>query len=739
MACGSSADVADDGGPSGSGSSAGEGNGTGGLDFGNEGGNGNAAGSPGTCTNCDDESACGDKEITGDEVCDDGNSEPGDGCSAQCDAIENGFACPTPGKACVSTIVCGDGHIGGEEQCDDSNTKSGDGCDAKCEGVEEGWSCPVVGARCVPAECGDGLVVGGEQCDTGMVSDPGCVACKLQDGYKCEVPGAACEITTCGDGVKEGTEQCDDGNNDLGDGCTTLCEREPTCLPPAPCTTECGDGIKLGSEKCDDGNTLDGDGCSATCTVEAGYTCSEGAADTLELPIVYRDFKYYKDGGHVDFQWSSGDPINLTQTQDIWVRTELGTAADKTPDGTSLKGKPIFKWWAECDGDGCSDITTGTQPAGTGDAADCNGVEGGGTGPRLIDVDDRDVYFCGTGTKDFNSFSQWYKDDDTVNKTIPKKLRLTECVDNASTPDYAVRCPGGAANTGDFVFDSNAASDLTYIGSGGGFFPINGEGFATGNGNNFSFTSELRYWFKYDAASQAQLTFRGDDDVWVFVNGQLVVDISGTHGATERSVIINKDTTSLTPAGAGPKLNLVNGEVYEIVVFQAERNENASNYRLQLANFSLGTSVCTTECGDGIVAGDETCDDGVNDGSYGSCSPTCQLGPRCGDNVKQADEGEACDDGANLTPYDKNGDGGGCAPECKLPAKCGDKKVDSLFGEQCDDGKNDGGFGECQPGCKLGSRCGDGKLEEAAGEECDDGNNIGNDGCTPSCKIEIIK
>ena len=65
-------------------------------------------------------------------------------------------------------------------------------------------------------------------------------------------------------------------------------------------------------------------------------------------------------------------------------------------------------------------------------------------------------------------------------------------------------------------------------------------------------------------------------------------------------------------------------------------------------------------CGDGVVTEEEECDDGVNSGEYGQCGPDCQLGPRCGDGVIQAQY------------------------------------------EECDDGVNDGGPGECAPGCVIG-------------------------------------
>jgi cysteine-rich repeat protein len=61
-------------------------------------------------------------------------------------------------------------------------------------------------------------------------------------------------------------------------------------------------------------------------------------------------------------------------------------------------------------------------------------------------------------------------------------------------------------------------------------------------------------------------------------------------------------------------------------------------------------------CGDGVVDGDEVCDDGVNDGSYGGCMPDCSgLGPHCGDGREQP--GEACDDADEI-------DGNGCNNDC---------------------------------------------------------------------------
>jgi fibro-slime domain-containing protein len=619
--------IAGNGGSSGDGSAAGGSGGTV-ITPPDAGGDSGASGCSGDACPPDAGPACGDGKIDPGELCDDANGDSGDGCAANCDAIEQGFACPTPGQPCVSTVQCGDGKINGGETCDDGNASAGDGCGNDCT-VEPGWKCPTAGAAGEAAQCGDGLLAGKEKCDDGNGdAGDGCSPqCALEKGFKCPTPGSPCVATVCGDGVAEGTEQCDDGNHDMGDGCTPFCVKEPDCSAGA-CKSTCGDGLKLPTdqEECEDGNTLSGDGCSSNCKIEPGYTCTDapaGSVNQLVLPTVIRDFKI----SHPDFQYVVGVDYGI-------VTSMLG------PDG-----KPVYA------------NSTGTTPTTTGKA----------------------------------NFDQWYRDVPGVNFTVLQSMTLDKL------------------GSGEFQF-SNAA-----------YFPIDNQAFGNeGNVHNFHFTSEVRYWFEYKGGEK--LDFTGDDDVWVFVNKQRAIDLGGVHGAMSAQIVLD------TAAAASFGLEL--GKVYEIVVFQAERHTTQSNYKLTLTGFVSTESSCQSNCGDGIKTPDEACDDGKNDGSYGSCTADCKLGPHCGDAVVQASAGEECDDGVNLTPY------GGCAPGCKLGGKCGDGKVDSLFGEQCDDGVNDGGYGECGAGCVLGPRCGDGVVQPANGEECDDGNKLGGDGCSASCTKE---
>jgi fibro-slime domain-containing protein len=153
--------------------------------------------------------------------------------------------------------------------------------------------------------------------------------------------------------------------------------------------------------------------------------------------------------------------------------------------------------------------------------------------------------------------------------------------------------------------------------------------------HNFSFTSEVQYWFRYEAGTDARLDFTGDDDVWVFINGRLAVDLGGIHVPADGTVTIN--------AASAARFGLTAGNVYKIVVFQAERKRDGSSFRLTLSGFEAAPSECTAVCGDSILSFGEECDDGTNDGGYNECDMGCKLGAFCGDNVVQAEE--QCDDG----------------------------------------------------------------------------------------------
>lgn len=701
----------------------------------------------------DDQRSCqgGDsagEACEGDAECPLGSCEPqgGDGCSSNC-FVEANFSCPVAGQPCVSTVVCGNGVVEGDETCD----VPGVGCD-DCQ-TEVGFVC--AGGVCLTS-CGDGIRAGVEQCDDGgSEAGDGCGPnCLLEDGFACDDPVAPpeatdeCRPTTCGDGLQEGTEQCDDtlpGEADAPyDGCFA-CVSEIQCGDFGDgyaCPEVCGDGLTFPAEECDDGNAIAGDGCSADCELERGFVCEDEAASlgaTLELPVIYRDFSET----HPQFEINPEGGVLLPGI----AAPELG--ADGRPvydEGfASLASTPT------CNGD--ARPRTLDAPIGSDDPP------AGGTpaclAPTFVDAAEVAA-----------AFAEWYRDDPS-NVAVFDLLQLAE-----TAPGSGVfECSDGAC--------FGSTSDQ--------FFPLDGIGFGNeGRDNNFHFTSEARQAFVFDPDNPPTLTFRGDDDVWVYVNGQLTVDLGGIHGERTGRIFVNGPASELCigpngedvddfdadPAGFCQTLDLAldPSRVNEIAVFQAERHVVASNYTLALEGFDAPITRCAPVCGDGIVTAGEACDcgtagdaDTLNDncnagagnqppGTYDACDENCQLGPFCGDNVVQAAEGEDCDNGLNtsvrlLADTD-------CGAGCRTPSFCGDGNLDGAFGEECDcgdasnpsslnpdcggaDNQAPGTYDACDTNCRLGPSCGDGVLQPSEGEECDDAENNGSAGsdCLSDCRL----
>lgn len=198
-----------------------------------------------------------------------------------------------------------------------------------------------------------------------------------------------------------------------------------------------------------------------------------------------------------------------------------------------VKGKAMGHWWFRIvDGQGVTISGDEECHSGSGNSCDTS-YPGGGA-----------VYSP-------ESVAQWFRDVPGVN--VSKQVSLTMERD----PD-----------TGLYVFDDRLDPEYR---SRGGFFPVDNDlyGNSGGEDRNYHFTLEARTTFIHHAGRGDVFTFRGDDDLWVFVDGKLVIDVGGIHEAVTQTIDFDRLAW------------LEDGQEYELAFFFAERHRVASNLRIE--------------------------------------------------------------------------------------------------------------------------------------------------------------
>jgi fibro-slime domain-containing protein len=103
------------------------------------------------------------------------------------------------------------------------------------------------------------------------------------------------------------------------------------------------------------------------------------------------------------------------------------------------------------------------------------------------------------------------------------------------------------------------------------FFPIDDQLLGNeGQPHNYAFTVEIAARFRYSGGET--FTFAGDDDVFVFINRKLAIDLGGIHSSLSETVDLDMQAQHL---------GLVPGEVYSMHIFFAERHMTESDFVIE--------------------------------------------------------------------------------------------------------------------------------------------------------------
>ena len=255
------------------------------------------------------------------------------------------------------------------------------------------------------------------------------------------------------------------------------------------------------------------------------------------------------------------------------VKTEMG-GYQLGPEITQMTGK--IDTGINASEEGCGTVVGIVRdfkpPTEQGGHADFETYHGNGVSPGLVAAalspDNKPIYtgiceasapmgMCPFGQETSNkaAFDMWYRNTAIINK--PYLV-------------YLIFAQNGTLATLD--------SQL--------FFPLDNAGFGNSgsgedhNPHNFDFTTELHTKFKY--AGGEIFSFQGDDDLWVFINGKLAIDLGGLHEARMAMVDLDASATML---------GLTKDKVYNFDLFHAERHQVGSH-------FHVDTTLTFSDCGD---------------------------------------------------------------------------------------------------------------------------------------------
>ena len=297
----------------------------------------------------------------------------------------------------------------------------------------------------------------------------------------------------------------------------------PTDAESRACVGVCGNGVST----CKNGYWSEcqvpsvGVPCSGLCG-EGVKTCANGVLGECVIPPAQRDCSSVCGAGHetcVDGKWGACDaPLPKPPVLHTTIRD-----FHKTQTDFELPHDP--------------------------DRLDLGMVE------PIIGADRTPVYAGMPNTDSTPSgkagFDVWFHDTPGVNLTTSYDLQLQE----------------DPTKPGNYFFEDRT------------FFPIDDQLFGNeGYLNNFHFTLETHTAFVYRGGEV--FSFAGDDDVWVFIADQLVIDLGGTHTIRKASVALDSQKA---------KLGLSVGQKYSLDLFFAERHTIGSDFIVNTTIADVGS------------------------------------------------------------------------------------------------------------------------------------------------------
>jgi fibro-slime domain-containing protein len=175
-----------------------------------------------------------------------------------------------------------------------------------------------------------------------------------------------------------------------------------------------------------------------------------------------------------------------------------------------------------------------------------DGIAETGIVASTLGSDDKPVYAHTGSTATVvgpDTFNQWYRDVAGVN--------ISTSIDIPLTP----------SDSSKGVYTYNNTS----------FFPIDDQLFGDeGQPHNYAFTAEVAAKFRYSGGET--FTFAGDDDVFVFINRILAIDLGGIHSMLTQTVDLD---------ASAKELGISKGEIYSMHIFFAERHMTGSDFVIE--------------------------------------------------------------------------------------------------------------------------------------------------------------